>query len=118
MSLFNRRRELCLASVFALALTGVAGAADLAVKAPIFAPPPVFSWTGIYIGIGGGTGWGNTDFSSNQDAIRAALFNQGLLPPAGPPRRDNRIAPDQWRVFRRPTRSQLAGRLVRVRHPG
>jgi len=28
-------------------------------------------------------GWGNTDFSWDQDATRAALFNQGLLPPAG-----------------------------------
>ncbi len=42
MAVLNRCRELCLASVYALALTGVAGAADLAVKAPIVPPVPVF----------------------------------------------------------------------------
>jgi hypothetical protein len=44
-----------IASVAFIALcTAVAGAADLAVKAPS-PPPPVFSWTGFYIGanIGG-----------------------------------------------------------------
>ena len=41
-----------------LAEAGVAGAADLTVKAPIVPPVPVFSWTGVYLGIGGGAGWG------------------------------------------------------------
>jgi outer membrane immunogenic protein len=56
MSIFKNHRELWLASAVALALTGTAGAADLAVKAPIVAPAPVFSWTGCYIGghAGGG----------------------------------------------------------------
>ena len=59
MSVLNRRRELCLASVLALALTGAAGAADMAVKAPIIAPVVVApTWTGFYLGIGGGTAWG------------------------------------------------------------
>jgi outer membrane immunogenic protein len=54
--------------------TGVAGAADLPVKAPPYVPPPAFSWTGCYFGgnIGGawaqsnwtdslfGLNWGNT----------------------------------------------------------
>lgn len=70
------RRELCLASVFALAFTGVAGAADLAVKAPIVAPVPVFSWTGIYLGVGGGAGWGNKEYTWNQDATVAAIAAQ------------------------------------------
>jgi outer membrane immunogenic protein len=49
-----------LASIVASA--GAAGAADLAVKAPIYkAPPPVIlsDWAGFYLGINGGYGWGN-----------------------------------------------------------
>jgi hypothetical protein len=42
MAVLNRTWELCLASVYALAFTGVAGAADLGVKAPIVPPVPVF----------------------------------------------------------------------------
>ena len=70
------------------ALTGVAGAADLAVKTPIVAPVPVFSWTGVYLGIGGGTGWGNNEYTWNQDATLAAVMaqmpNPGTLPQLGP----------------------------------
>lgn len=76
MSLSNRRREIWLASVFALALTGTAGAADLAVKAPIVAPVPVFSWTGVYLGIGGGVGWGNKEYTWDQDATLVAIAAQ------------------------------------------
>ena len=73
MAVLNRRRELCLALVYALALTGVAGAADLGFKAPIVPPVPVFSWTGVYLGIGGGAGWGNNEYSWNQDPTVAAI---------------------------------------------
>jgi outer membrane immunogenic protein len=87
MAILNRRRELWLASVFALALTRVAGAADLAVLPPIVAPVPVFSWTGVYLGIGGGTGWGNNEYSWNQDTTAAAIGaqtrNTGPLPTPG-----------------------------------
>jgi outer membrane immunogenic protein len=41
---------------------GAAGAADLAVKAPVYkAPPPVIlsDWAGFYLGIHGGGGWAN-----------------------------------------------------------
>ena len=84
----NRRRELWLASVYVLALTGVAGAADLANMAPIVPLVPVFSWTGVYLGIGGGTGWGNNEYTWNQDATLAAVAaqmpNPGTLPQVGP----------------------------------
>ncbi len=36
-------------------------AADIAVKAP---PPPVYSWTGFYIGLNGGGIWGQNNLSS------------------------------------------------------
>lgn len=54
-----------LASV--LAGAGVAGAADLAVKAPVYkAPPPVIlsDWAGFYIGVHGGYGWGHTSIDT------------------------------------------------------
>ena len=87
MAVLNRSRVLCLASVYALALTGVAGAADLAVKPPIVPPVPVFSWTGVYLGIGGGAGWGNNEYSWNQDptvaSIGAQMGGAGPLPTPG-----------------------------------
>jgi outer membrane immunogenic protein len=50
------------------ASVGVAGAADLAVKAPVYkAPPPVIisDWAGFYIGINGGGGWGPTSVNGS-----------------------------------------------------
>jgi hypothetical protein len=45
--------------VFIVAASGLAGAADMAVKAPPkpVAPPAVYSWTGFYVGANGGYGW-------------------------------------------------------------
>ena len=74
IAVLDRRRELWLAAVCALAFTRVAGAADLAL--PVVAPVPVFSWTGVYLGIGGGTGWGNNEYNWNQDATLAAVAAQ------------------------------------------
>jgi outer membrane immunogenic protein len=55
---------------------GVAGAADLAVKAPVYKapPPPVIlsDWSGFYIGVNGGYGWGDTKFD---DAFNNFFFN-------------------------------------------
>jgi outer membrane immunogenic protein len=54
---------------------GAAGAADLAVKAPVFkAPPPVIlsDWSGFYIGIHGGYGWGHTSID------RPAFFDDDV----------------------------------------
>jgi outer membrane immunogenic protein len=51
-------------AVMAALLMGSALAADLAVKAPIYKappPPPVYSWTGFYVGLNAGVGWGNFD---------------------------------------------------------
>jgi outer membrane immunogenic protein len=38
-----------------------AHAADLAVKAPPAAPAAVYNWTGLYVGVNGGWGWGQQD---------------------------------------------------------
>lgn len=87
MSIIKRHRELALASVFALALTGAAGAADLTVKGPVYAPPlPVYSWTGFYLGVGGGTSWGTKEYDWDIDSTIAAIQAQlggGPIPPLG-----------------------------------
>lgn len=63
-------KSVLVASVAALALaTGLASAnaADIQqrqmpVKAPAYVQP-IYTWTGPYVGISGGYGWGNSDFS-------------------------------------------------------
>jgi len=42
---------------------GPAVAADMAVKAPPLPPPPVYSWTGCYIGINGGGLWAHKNWT-------------------------------------------------------
>ncbi len=62
-------RKILLASVGAFALTGSAAlAADLPSRAPppvYLPPPPLFTWTGIYIGgqVGGAWGTGGRSFT-------------------------------------------------------
>lgn len=82
-------RTQLLASTTILALSGIAYAADMPVKAPPMAPaPPAISWTGWYVGLNGGYHWGadpcvqtlTTNVSSigglNGD-IGAAVASQG-----------------------------------------
>ena len=56
------RSALLVASAIALAQTALA--ADLPQRpapAPLLAPAPVYNWTGIYLGLNGGGGWGHQD---------------------------------------------------------
>jgi outer membrane immunogenic protein len=64
------------ASLFAIAAAGGANAADLPVytKAPRAIP---YNWTGFYLGIEGGAGWGNAIQSDN------LAFNSGTYQPNG-----------------------------------
>lgn len=65
-------KRVLVASVGALtlaALAGPAAAADLPrrydpvpMKAPVYAP--IYNWTGFYLGISGGGGWGRSDWSA------------------------------------------------------
>jgi outer membrane immunogenic protein len=59
-----------------------ARAADMAVKAPLPAPPPVSDWSGVYVGLEGGYGWGkqNTNAISSGDPFTAAITEP---PPTG-----------------------------------
>ncbi len=68
-----RRRLIACASILALSATG-AGAADLAPRAaaPVFAPVPVFTWTGLYGGFNLGYAW------SDDRARTAALAPGGF----------------------------------------
>jgi len=72
----------------ALAFSGPAFAADMAVKAPPPAPLPVFSWTGFYIGGNGGYGWKDptVTFTGN-DVVSTGItcggaFGGTCVPPA------------------------------------
>jgi outer membrane immunogenic protein len=53
-------------AVFSFALSGLAFAADIALKAPAPSPAPVYNWTGWYVGVNAGASFGhvNTDFNN------------------------------------------------------
>jgi outer membrane immunogenic protein len=56
-------------TVSVLAFTHMASAADLRVvtKAPPPLPPPVQDWSGVYVGLEGGYGWGKQNFDQALD---------------------------------------------------
>jgi outer membrane immunogenic protein len=73
-------RKILLASVGAIALTGSAAfAADLPSRAPppvYLPPPPIFTWTGIYIGGQIGYAWSNGNFNELVvDPITSTFIN-------------------------------------------
>ncbi|WP_245283518.1 hypothetical protein [Bradyrhizobium sp. URHD0069] len=97
-----KKKKIVLAGVaLAALLGGSAMAADLS-TAPMYKAPPavaVWSWTGFYIGINGGYGFGNNDFTQSltQPGIVASSFDKHTVAPEG-------------RIVRRSGRLQLAGR--------
>ncbi|MGP0089989.1 MAG: outer membrane protein [Xanthobacteraceae bacterium] len=74
----NTMKKLLLGSAMSLALVAGAGAADLA---PVYskAPPPAWSWTGFYVGVQGGAGWGTTE-----DSVTAFSFGPSPVIPIAP----------------------------------
>jgi outer membrane immunogenic protein len=72
------RRSL-LASAGAIALTGAALAADLPSRAPppvYLPPPPIFTWTGLYLGLNAGGTWSN---SNTVNTATADVFGNPAL---------------------------------------
>jgi outer membrane immunogenic protein len=62
-------KRVLLASAGLMALTAAAAAADLPrryepPRQQIYAPAPIYNWTGFYIGINGGFGWGDSRWDS------------------------------------------------------
>ena len=58
----------------------IANAADLAVRKAPPAPPPVFSWTGFYIGAHVGTGWGTTESEINSISGFGGVISGFVIP--------------------------------------
>jgi len=73
------------AAVAVVGFVSGASAADLPVKAPVAAPPPVVlnSWTGFYIGANVGGGWSSrsVDYAPNDPALSALFANADFRPP-------------------------------------
>jgi outer membrane immunogenic protein len=67
------------AAALLLASTSLSFAADLATKAPIYAPAPVWSWTGFYLGAHVGAGWGTTE------STLTSVSGGGVVTPVGLP---------------------------------
>jgi outer membrane immunogenic protein len=59
-------------TTFVLAASGSAFAADIAVKAPLPAPVPVYNWTGWYVGVNAGASFGRAKTDFNVDSFTAA----------------------------------------------
>jgi outer membrane immunogenic protein len=69
-----RMRKLLLATsvLAAMVMAAPVSAADLAVKARPLPPPPVFSWSGCYIGVHVGAGWQVSSFTGGEGGGTAA----------------------------------------------
>src|SRR5215472_16359557 len=70
----NRIVSIIWGTAFALAASGSAFAADMAVKGPAPMPAPVYNWTGWYVGVNAGASFGNakTDFNVTPVGVQAA----------------------------------------------
>src|ERR1019366_5596678 len=66
-----------LAAVAVLGFTSVASAADMPVKAPAPIVAPLYNWTGPYIGIAGGYGWGHS--GQTDPGIPCSVFSDLYL---------------------------------------
>jgi outer membrane immunogenic protein len=57
----RRLQSVLLAAVAVIGFASIASAADMPVKAPAPIVAPLYNWTGPYIGIAGGYGWGHSN---------------------------------------------------------
>jgi outer membrane immunogenic protein len=77
-------KKIVSAGIGLLALTGMATAADLPVKAPVYKAPPVivdpWTWTGVYVGLNAGYSWGK---SQTDVSYFNTVTGLPIAPPAG-----------------------------------
>jgi len=74
-----RKFLLAASALAALVMAAPATAADMPVKArPLPPPPPVFSWTGFYIGAHVGSAWATTESSLNSISVTQCFGAQCL----------------------------------------
>jgi outer membrane immunogenic protein len=91
-------RKLLLASAGAIALTG---SAAMAAEPPVYPPPPIFTWTGPYIGGQIGYAWGtdNTSlFASNSTHFADSTFDSSPRGVIGGAHVGYNLQIDQWVV--------------------
>jgi outer membrane immunogenic protein len=67
-------------AAFSLAASGLAFAADVAVKAPPPAPAPVYNWTGWYVGVNAGASMGKVKTDFNAPGSFAATVGVNSVP--------------------------------------
>jgi outer membrane immunogenic protein len=77
-------KNILLGAIGLVATAAPALSADLPMKAPAYVPPPVYDWTGFYIG--GNVGWGWDTVKSTEIAPGAGAFPIGT---AFTPRHEN-----------------------------
>jgi len=71
-----------LAAALSLGFVQAASAADMPVKMPVKAAPivaPVYNWTGFYVGINGGIGWGRTNQTDTSGVTSGTYTQTGAL---------------------------------------
>lgn len=71
-------KKILLGCVAAIALPVLAQAADMSV-APVAAAAPAVNWTGCYVGIHAGSGWGNKDWSDFTGLDTVSYTTSGWL---------------------------------------
>jgi outer membrane immunogenic protein len=76
----HRLATAVLAGLAAVTVGQLASAADLPRKAPAYAPPPAFSWTGFYVGATAGAAWTQADVSLNTVNGPIPLYNPLDIP--------------------------------------
>src|ERR1700722_984622 len=74
-------KRFLLAGVVALGFAVPAAAADLPVASPIpgpFVVPPIFSWTGCYVGVEGGGNWGRSEQVARAGTFAGSTITGGF----------------------------------------
>jgi outer membrane immunogenic protein len=72
-------KKFVISAAMALSLGTPVFAADMAVKAPLPPPVPVFSWTGFYIGANVGGAWSNNRWTDTQFVTNFNNNNNGVF---------------------------------------